>query len=101
MNEIITMRKLLAAKNDAKVLRKLQQLNIGVSYQILGGICGSKWTIGATEPTLEWVKIVRKNIHIIDDFCNLIETESWLDIRLTLQLDWSRHFGTCPTGPMM
>lgn len=98
MNNIITMRKLLTSKSDAKVLRKLKQLNIGVHYGS-NAILGSKWTIGCHEPTLEWVRNVRKNIANIDETCKRFGFEkSWLDKRLKLELDWTRHFGVGPTG---
>lgn len=96
----VTMRELLASKRDAKVLKKLLQLNVGVSYKT-NGILGSKWTIGCCEPTLEWVQWVRLHVADIDQEAKTFGLINWLDTKLSLKLDWTRHFANCPTGPML
>lgn len=82
-------------KKPGAILRKLNQLNIGLSNSVYGG-WASKWSIGYHKPALEDIVTLKK----------LIEEDSTLlcnavDHKIKLQLDWSRHFGSCPTGPMM
>lgn len=97
---MITMRILLATKKDSAILRKLRQLNIGVSYTT-NDIFGSKWTIGSHEPTIDWIQKIRNEVETIDENAKRFGWISWLDRPITLQLDWTRHFGDCPTGPMI
>ena len=107
MKNIITMRKLLATKRDGAILKKLQQLNVGVSYDSSRSILGSRWTIGSIEPTLEWVQWVRAHQKYIDEMAAIFGWQSWLDRRIRLELNWMTTFGYrkghsegSPTGPM-
>ena len=91
----MTLRELCMTKKPGAIQRKLNQLNIGLSNSVYGG-WASKWSIGYHESTLEDIAILKK----------LIEEDSILlckavDHKIELQLDWTRHFGSCPTGPML
>jgi hypothetical protein len=79
-----TMRKLLSSgMSDKQILNYLRGLHTGVKYDHLLGINGSIWTIGSTEPTLEWVKNVRKDMDLIDKLSEFsFFKESWLDREL-------------------
>ena len=75
-----TMRELLlSGMSDKQILNYLRGLHVGVKHEFLLGISGSMWTIGSTEPTLEWVKNVRKEMNLIDEISFF---GSWLDRKL-------------------
>jgi hypothetical protein len=78
-----TMRELLlSGMSDKQILNYLRGLHVGVKHDFLLGISGSIWTIGSTEPTLEWVKNVRKEMDFIDEINFSYFSESWLDRKL-------------------
>lgn len=93
-----TLRELCMTKKPGAILRKLNQLNIGLSNTVPGS-WASKWSIGYHEPTLEDVVYIQKCVRSTAGDSALLSNA--IDSTLSLQLDWSRHFGECPTGPMM
>ena len=93
-----TLRKLCMTKKPGAILRKLNQLNIGLSNTVPGS-WASKWSIGYHEPTLDDVVYIQKCVKSTAADDTLLSCA--IDDTLSLQLDWTRHFGSCPTGPMM
>ena len=93
-----TLRELCMNKKPGAILRKLNQLNIGLSNTVPGG-WASKWSIGYHEPTLDDVVYIQKCVKSAAADDALLSRA--IDSNLSLQLDWTRHFGSCPTGPML
>ena len=94
----MTLRELCEKKSASKVVRKLNQLNIGLSNTVYGA-WASKWSIGYHEPTIEDVQELQKMLNSKAGDSILLSQS--VDMKLSLQLDWSRHFGDAPTGPML
>jgi hypothetical protein len=94
----MTLRTLCQQKSASKVVRKLNQLNIGLSNTVYGA-WASKWSIGYHEPTIEDIQCLQKMLSSKDGDSSLLA--DGIDMKLSLQLDWSRHFGDVPTGPML
>lgn len=85
----------LAKKSPSTIRKRLTQLNIGLSNKVYGA-WASKWSIGYHEPTIEDIIVLKNLIARGSVLCSTA-----IDTELTLQSDWTKHFGQTPTGPMM
>ncbi len=85
VKEIITLKELVLSKKPGKVVKKLNQLNIGLSNTVFGA-WASKWSAGYHKPELEEIVQLRK---LMLENSPLLGG-GWQLLPLRLQLE--RHF---------